>query len=120
MRLIELGIRSFDSSRPMKAAIYNCVFYSNPFRRFKLKGSSANRNYQFLQNRFPVPVLSKDQTLIIKVGTKRTTNYRAVHNFYHLRQHWKGWRPNLNLLRTAFHQIIINRADNTGTALASS
>ena len=98
MRLMELGIRSFDSSRPMKAAIYNCVFYSNPFRRFKLKGSSANRELPVLAEPLPCPcpVCKKDPTLIIKVGTKKATNYRAVHNFYHLRSALEGLATELD------------------------
>lgn len=84
--LIKMGIYSFDSSRPMKEAIYNCIFYSQPFRRFVIKGSRTNRELPLLEKLLPCPcpVCKENPDLITGIGTKKAINYRALHNYYHL------------------------------------
>ena len=85
-RLMEMGISSFDSSRPMKFAMYNCLLYSNPFRQYKLKNSNVQKSMAALDSPIPCdcPICKKDPALIFNAGGKRNNNMRAVHNYYHL------------------------------------
>jgi 7-cyano-7-deazaguanine tRNA-ribosyltransferase len=60
--LRDLGIRSVDSARPAKAAMYNQVFYSKPFRRFAISKSrdkvgAAMPDHRRLTEPFPATVL---------------------------------------------------------------
>lgn len=84
-QLLTLGVRSFDSSTPMKTAMYNTVFYSNPLRRFGIPGSRIQKNLPVLSAPFPCncPICAKDPTLIMGVGSKRAINMRAIHNYFH-------------------------------------
>lgn len=52
LALKKLGIRSMDSSRPAKAAAYNEVLYSRPFRRFGI-----------LDNGEPTGIIPKERCL---------------------------------------------------------
>lgn len=90
--LAAMGIRSFDSSRPMKVAMYNCLLYSRPFRRYKLKDSKIKDNIATLESPIPCncPICKKDPALIFRAGEKRYHNMRAVHNYYHLRRELEG------------------------------
>jgi len=86
--LMAMGVRSFDSSRPMKASMYNCVLYSQPFRRYGLRGSKIQKDLPTLTTPLECdcPICQEDPTLIMGVGSKKANNLRAVHNFYHLRR----------------------------------
>ncbi|GBF31831.1 hypothetical protein DCCM_0015 [Desulfocucumis palustris] len=85
--LMAMGIRSIDSSRPMKVAMYNCLLYSNPLRQYKLKDSKVKEKAT-IDSPLPCdcPICKKDPALIFRAGKKRYHNMRAVHNYYHLRR----------------------------------
>ncbi|HZK55839.1 MAG TPA: hypothetical protein VFC84_16860 [Desulfosporosinus sp.] len=85
--LFKLGISSIDSSRPMKASMYQCLLYFNPFRTFKIGHSNIQRNMPSLDAPLPCdcPICKKDPNLVFKVGAKSHNNLRAVHNYYHLK-----------------------------------
>lgn len=87
-QLRSMGIRSFDSSTPMKTAMYNTVLYSHPLRRYGLPGSAVQRNLTCLDKPLPCdcPICTKDPTLIMGVGSKKANNMRAIHNYYHWRK----------------------------------
>jgi len=92
-QLMAMGIRSIDSSRPMKAAMYHLLFYSSPFRRYKLKNSKIKeKRIATIESPIPCecPICKKDPALIFRPGEKKYHNMRAVHNYYHLRQ--ELWR----------------------------
>lgn len=84
-RLKAMGIRSFDSSTPMKTAMYNTLIYSDPLRRYGIPGSRIQKNLPILEKPLPCecPICKKDPTLIMGVGSKKANNLRAVHNYYH-------------------------------------
>lgn len=84
--LMAMGIRSFDSSRPMKVAMYNCLFYSSPFRTYKLQNSRVKDSMPTLGRPLPCdcPICQKNPALLFRTGTKQSHNMRAVHNYYHL------------------------------------
>lgn len=86
--LMAMGIRSMDSSRPMKVAMYNCLLYSGPLRTYKLKDSRVKEVRATLDSPLPCdcPICKKDPALIFRAGEKRYHNMRAVHNYYHLRR----------------------------------
>lgn len=86
--LISMGIRSIDSSRPMKAAMYHLIFYSRPFRRFRLKDAKNKDRDPIIESPLPCdcPICKKNPALIFKAGEKKYHNMRAVHNYYHLRR----------------------------------
>jgi 7-cyano-7-deazaguanine tRNA-ribosyltransferase len=90
--LQEMGIRSFDSARPAKAAAYNEVWYSNPYRRFGILEPGKP-----IKGRFPphrrlkqplaceCPVCQGDAGRILGVGNRSDIRSRALHNYYHLK-----------------------------------
>ncbi|GHO61364.1 hypothetical protein KSC_002560 [Ktedonobacter sp. SOSP1-52] len=96
LALKEMGIHSFDSARPAKAAAYNEIFYSHPFRRFgilepssegsKLKGRipRVNRLTEPLKCQCPICVEHPESILV--VGKRANIKARGVHNYYHLKR----------------------------------
>lgn len=91
-KLMAMGIRSIDSSRAMKAAMYHLLFYSSPFRRFKLKEAKNKDRVPIIESPLPCdcPVCKKDPAPIFRAGAKKYHNMRAVHNYYHLQMELEG------------------------------
>lgn len=91
-RLARLGIRSADSAAPMREAWLGGVFYSRPFRRYKLPSPHFRewrRTYGFAEllttpEPCDCPVCREDASHILEVSGKRFVNLRALHNCYHL------------------------------------
>lgn len=94
----KMGISSIDSSRPAKAAAYNEVLYSRPYRRFgileppdvPIKGRIPH--HRRLSTPLPCncPVCSEDAGRILGVGKRSNIRDRALHNYYHLKQAFMG------------------------------
>lgn len=92
--LRKMGIHSIDSSRPAKAAAYNEILYSNPYRRFGIlepvnvpvRGRISHRKR--LQSPLPCdcPACRDDPEQIIIVGKRANIRSRALHNYYHLKR----------------------------------
>lgn len=85
-------IISLDSTRPMKAAIYNAIFYSNPFRTYGVYlAKNAAKYSKILKEPLncSCPSCQHDPYLMLKTGTKKSINARAIHNYYHLLHHLK-------------------------------
>lgn len=86
-KLAQMGINSFDSSRPIRAAIYNIVFYSRPFRSFLIKGAkNKSSRISVIHEPLPCncPVCRNDPYVLLRTGKKKFHNLRALHNYYHL------------------------------------
>lgn len=91
-QLAQLGIRSADSAAPMREAWLGGIFYSRPFRRYKLPSPHFlewRRSYGFaevLTSPIPCdcPVCAEDATKLLTVTGKQSVNLRAMHNCYHL------------------------------------
>lgn len=89
-----MGFHSVDSSRPAKAAAYNEVLYSNPYRRFgileppsiPLKGRIASHKRLSTPLYCQCPVCQEDATRILGVGKRSHIRDRALHNYYHLKR----------------------------------
>jgi len=93
LKLSKLGISSFDSSRPMLAAIYNTVFYSKPFKSFIVEEAKNKiRRGSILQEPLPCrcPVCKDNPSVLMSTGRKKYHNLRAVHNYYHLVREIRG------------------------------
>ncbi len=100
-RLKELGVTSVDSARPIKAAIYNEVLYSEPYRRFGIEGS----HFQPGDSKFSIHRLISEPSIvcpcpvcknglnndILKLGTRKHLLLRAVHNYYHIKKMIAEW-----------------------------
>ena len=94
--LTQMGVDSVDSSRPMKAAIYNEIIYSEPYRRFGIRGSRFKTgNNKFSPSKLmskldfycPCPVCEgKTNADILKIGTRKHLKLRAIHNYYHIKR----------------------------------
>jgi 7-cyano-7-deazaguanine tRNA-ribosyltransferase len=93
----EMGIHSVDSSNAAKAAAYNELFYSNPFRRvgiledkkdIKGKIPLARRISKPLE--CDCPVCAEDPSLILGVGKRKNIQLRTLHNYYHLKKAFFG------------------------------
>lgn len=96
--LQKMGIHSIDSSRPAKAAAYNEILYSHPYRRYGILEPSPTP----MKGRFPIhrrltqplpcvcPVCKVDPEQIMIVGKRANIRSRALHNYYHLKQVFLG------------------------------
>lgn len=100
-RLKALGVDSVDSARPIKAAIYNEIVYSEPYRRFGIAGShfrpsdpkfGVHRLLSQLTLKCPCPVCKNEiNNDILKLGVRKYLLLRAVHNYYHVKKMIAGW-----------------------------
>jgi len=92
--LQKMGVHSIDSSRPAKAAAYNEVLYSNPYRRFgilepptvPMKGRIAYNKRLSAPLKCHCPVCQEDPTRILGVGKRNSIRDRALHNYHHLKK----------------------------------
>jgi tRNA-guanine family transglycosylase len=90
----KMGIHSIDSARPAKAAAYNEVLYSNPYRRFGILEPPdvpmAGRipKHRRLSKPLPCkcPVCKDGKSDILGVGQRPLIRARALHNYYHLKR----------------------------------
>jgi 7-cyano-7-deazaguanine tRNA-ribosyltransferase len=84
-----LGIFSVDSSRPAKAAMYNVVFSSNPFKRHRIRPSRGNYwQKTYIEEPFVChcPVCKGEPNEdILKMGKREYIFKRTLHNYYHLK-----------------------------------
>jgi tRNA-guanine family transglycosylase len=93
-RLSQLGVQSADSGAPIHEAWRGGLFYSRPFRRYKLPSphfKEWTRNYSFaeiLPAPLPCdcPVCLEDSDRLLQPSGKLYVNLRAVHNYFHLRR----------------------------------
>lgn len=89
-KFTDLGIRSTDSSRPAKSAIYNQVFYSDPFGSFKIPGKKDKNGYDIKKTEYEIcncPVCKgKLHPSILKSGKRSYRLLRSVHNYWHLKR----------------------------------
>lgn len=96
--LRKMGILSVDSSRPAKAAAYNEILYSNPYRRFGiLEDSSVPMKGRIPRHRrlsqplpCDCPTCRVDPTKVLGVGKRDHIRSRALHNYYHLKRVFLG------------------------------
>jgi 7-cyano-7-deazaguanine tRNA-ribosyltransferase len=96
--LRDLGIHSIDSARPAKAAAYNEVLYSNPYRRFGIMEPPhiplAGRLPRSRRLSKPLPcecpVCNTGSADILGVGQRAFIRARALHNYYHLKRIFIG------------------------------
>jgi 7-cyano-7-deazaguanine tRNA-ribosyltransferase len=82
-----LNLKSIDSSRPMKAAIHNSVFYSAPFRTYGISGSKNEASFgKVLHKPLPCfcPACLENPNMLLQSGHNRATKARAIHNYHHL------------------------------------
>lgn len=92
-KLNNLRIQSIDSTRPTKAAIFNAIFYSNPFTTYGIYSAKNSSSYnKLLKEPLPCncPSCKINPYLIMKTGLKKYINARAIHNYYHLLKHLKN------------------------------
>lgn len=85
--MVDIGVASFDSTRPTMAAAYYQVFYSDPFRTYYLASSRAkptcsNRISKPLPCECPVCQINAEEILI--PSPRHYMKLRSVHNYYHL------------------------------------
>lgn len=88
--LNDMNIMSLDSTRPIKAAIYNGIFYSTPFRTYGIKTAKNSSSYGRLLDKPLIckcPICKVDAFSLLETGSKKSTNARAIHNYYHLIKH---------------------------------
>jgi tRNA-guanine family transglycosylase len=92
--LRNLGVRSVDTSRPAKAAMYNQVFFSHPFKRYAIANSRDKSGLALPEDRR----LRKSRLCncpacrghanpdIIKLGKRKYVFARTLHNYWHLKR----------------------------------
>jgi 7-cyano-7-deazaguanine tRNA-ribosyltransferase len=91
-RLASLGVESADSGAPAHEAWRGGVFYSDPFRRYKVPSphfEEWQRSYNFaevLAEPLPCdcPVCRDDSSRLLRPRGKEFIRLRALHNYYHL------------------------------------
>ncbi len=92
--LRDLKVCSVDSARPAKAAMYNQVFYSQPFRRFAIAASQdkvgmAMPDHRRLSEPLPCDCPAcggKANPAILKFGRRKYVRLRTLHNYWHLKR----------------------------------
>jgi 7-cyano-7-deazaguanine tRNA-ribosyltransferase len=107
-QLNEIGVTSVDSARPIKAAIYNEILYSEPYRRFGIAGSqykAKDRKFgidKMLSELFiscPCPVCNNSvNNDLLYLGVRKYLLLRAIHNYYHVKKMIAGWPDGEHLL----------------------
>lgn len=89
--LQQLGVRSFDSSRPMKAAINCTLLYGNPLRCHTIAGTLKRQNITIRRPKeCACPICTQHQKDLIRVGAKKYNNLRALHNYLVLKRELCG------------------------------
>lgn len=96
--LARIGIESADSGAPIKEASRGGIFYSEPFRRYKLPSAHFRewqRSYSFAEvleapQPCACPICRDDPNQIMNPNGKVAVNLRALHNYYHLRRDIEG------------------------------
>lgn len=99
--IARLGIRSADSSAPIREAWMGGIVYSQPFVRYKIASAHFRewqRNYKFatiLEAPLPCncPVCEEDSQRLMQVRGKQYVNLRAIHNCYHLAREFASVAP---------------------------
>ncbi|MBC7474762.1 MAG: hypothetical protein H7263_10765 [Candidatus Sericytochromatia bacterium] len=93
-KLKKLKVESIDSSTPMREAINGAIIYSNPFRRCKFlrdtRSQEWTRNYSFGEiidklESCICPVCIEDPDRLLLGGQKKNINWKAIHNYFHLK-----------------------------------
>ncbi len=84
--MAEIGVSSFDSSRPTMAAAFFQVFYSRPFRTFFLPESRAKLTSPRLKEPLhcECPVCTNNAGDILIPSPRDFMKLRSIHNYYHL------------------------------------
>jgi tRNA-guanine family transglycosylase len=90
--LARLGVQSADSGAPIREAWHGGIFYSRPFRRYKIASPyfrEWRRTYSFSElltapQPCDCPVCLEDSSRLLEVQGKHYVNLRALHNCYHL------------------------------------
>lgn len=93
-----MGINSLDSSRPAKAAMYNEILYSNPYRRYgilepaPIPMAGKTPKHQRLSRPLPCDchACTNPTMNIMQVGKKTGIGARALHNYIHLKRIFDG------------------------------
>jgi 7-cyano-7-deazaguanine tRNA-ribosyltransferase len=91
-RLVSLGVESADSGAPAHEAWRGGVYYSDPFRRFKVPSPHFrewSRSYTFAEIlteplACDCPVCRKDAARLLQPRGKEYVRLRATHNCHHL------------------------------------
>ncbi|SDE92270.1 Queuine tRNA-ribosyltransferase [Fontibacillus panacisegetis] len=89
--MVDIGVKSFDSTRPTMAAAFFQVFYSRPFRTFFLSESRAKPTSPRLENPLhcECPVCEINAKQIFIPSPREYMKLRSVHNYYHLLRTFK-------------------------------
>jgi len=109
-QLEQLNISSIDSTTPIKEAVYAGIFYSKPFRRFKI-GTEHFKNCwskkygyaKVITKPLPCkcPICNGIGSWVLMLrGRKLWNNLRAMHNYYHFKKELFGTvrsRKNMNI-----------------------
>ncbi|AYB47927.1 queuine tRNA-ribosyltransferase [Paenibacillus lautus] len=84
--MVEIGVRSFDSTRPTMAAAFFQVFYSRPFRTYFLSKSHAKISSPRLDEPLPCdcPICRENAADLFIPSPREYMRLRSVHNYYHL------------------------------------
>ncbi|MDT9722278.1 queuine tRNA-ribosyltransferase [Paenibacillus sp. ClWae2A] len=84
--MIDIGVKSFDSTRPTMAAAFFQVFYSRPFKTYFLSKSHAKLTSPRLSEPLPCncPVCQVDAQNLFIPSPREYMKLRSIHNYYHL------------------------------------
>lgn len=89
-KLRNLGVGSIDSSRPAKAAMFNVVFSSNPFKRHRIRPTRGTYTQTtYIEEPFicPCPACHGEANQdLLKIGKREYVFLRTLHNYYHLKR----------------------------------
>ncbi|MBD3921007.1 queuine tRNA-ribosyltransferase [Paenibacillus sp. PR3] len=85
--MVDIGVRSFDSTRPTMAAVFFQVFYSRPFRTYIIEKSHAKPSSARLNEPLPCdcPICLSNPADLFIPSPRDYSKLRSIHNYYHLR-----------------------------------
>lgn len=89
--MADIGVSSFDSTRPTMAAAFFQVFYSKPFRTYFLSESRAKPTSPRISSPLPCecPVCKENPNNILISHPREFMKLRSIHNYYHLLETFK-------------------------------
>ncbi|WP_246009224.1 queuine tRNA-ribosyltransferase [Brevibacillus fluminis] len=85
--MVDIGVASFDSTRPTMAAAFFQVFYSRPFRTYYLSASHAKiTSTNRLNSPLPCdcPVCKVNPNDLFIPSPRDYMRLRSIHNYFHL------------------------------------
>jgi 7-cyano-7-deazaguanine tRNA-ribosyltransferase len=84
--MVDIGVKSFDSTRPTMAAAFFQVFYSRPFQTYVIGKSRVKKTALRLSKPLSCecPICKQNPNDLFIPSPRHYMRLRSIHNYYHL------------------------------------